>query len=45
VEDDQVMEYLSELDIRKSMGPGGMHPCLQRELADVIAKPLSETFE
>ena len=35
VEEDQVREYLSKLDIRKSMGPDRVHTQLQRELADV----------
>lgn len=33
VEDDQVREYLSKLDIPKSMDPDGMYPRVLRELA------------
>ncbi|KFP47342.1 hypothetical protein N323_05380, partial [Cathartes aura] len=45
VEEDQVREYLSKLDIHKSMGPDGMRPRGLRELADVIARPLLIIFD
>lgn len=37
MEEDQIREYLSKLNICKSIGPDGV----LRELADVIVKPLS----
>ncbi|PKU49358.1 rna-directed dna polymerase from mobile element jockey- hypothetical protein [Limosa lapponica baueri] len=39
-EEDQVRDQVSKLDIRRSMGPDGMHPQVLRELEEVIAGPL-----
>ncbi|CAM4576771.1 unnamed protein product, partial [Caretta caretta] len=40
-----VQDYLEKLDEHKSMGPDVLHPRVLKELAGVIAEPLSITFE
>jgi len=45
VEVDLVREHVTKTNAHKFMGPGGIHPCVLRELADVIAELLSIIFE
>lgn len=44
MDEDQVREYLSQLDICMSLGPDEMHSQMLRDLADVILRPYCVIF-
>ena len=42
---EMVSDLLHHIDTHKSMGPDGIHPRVLSELADVLAKPTSITYQ
>ncbi|PKU29400.1 rna-directed dna polymerase from mobile element jockey- hypothetical protein [Limosa lapponica baueri] len=45
IQGEMVSNLLHHLDTHKSMGPGGIHPRVLRELAEVLTKPLSIIYQ
>lgn len=45
VKEDLARHCLGKINVHKSMSPDGMHPCMLRGLAEILAKPLFIIFE
>ncbi|KFQ83110.1 hypothetical protein N337_13196, partial [Phoenicopterus ruber ruber] len=45
VQGERVSDLLRHLDTHRSMGPDGIHPRVLKELAEVLAKPLSIIYQ
>ncbi|KFQ05584.1 hypothetical protein N329_06359, partial [Haliaeetus albicilla] len=45
IQEEIVSDLLHHLDTHKSMGPDGIHPRVLKELAEVLAEPLSIIYQ
>ncbi|KFQ31503.1 hypothetical protein N332_06279, partial [Mesitornis unicolor] len=45
INEEVVSDLLHHLDVHRSMGPDGIHPRVLKELAEVLAKPLSIIYQ